>query len=262
MPRSLRRALVLVLLSAACRSAGPRSGGPVPAGRDPLRAYVGDVRVLRARADEKSLTIGPKDRLAGECDMAVRVRSAAFDKKGATFSLETVGRPAVSGHEPRCKSAQPSIQLVLAGLTATQDVAARVDGVLLTPEAYLRARGVTFDRPADAALIKDVASPDVLAPAVEAGLGRKVKEWPRLLLAVNPYVHDPSGRLRQESEVEFDGVVGTDGRVHDPRLKTTLSQAHQDAVLGILSRWRYEPARTADAAVAARISSRMALRIY
>ena len=109
---------------------------------------------------------------------------------------------------------------------------------------------------------REIASPDVLAPAPEAGLGRKVTAWPKLLLSVSPYAHAPSGRLRQESEVEFDAVVGTDGRVHEPRIKTALSSAHQDLVLGALSRWRYEPAHTASAPVAARISSRLALRLY
>jgi len=262
MKRSLRGALALVLLTAACRSAGPKITGPAP-GRDPLRAYVGDVRVLRGRADEKTVTVSAKDRLSGDCDMAVRVRSAGFDKRGATFSLETVGRPAVGGHEPHCKTIQPTIQLVVAGVSASSaDLGSRVDAVLLTPEGYLKAKGISFDRAASSAAIKDVASPDVLAPAPEATLGRKVKDWPKLLFSVNPYVRDSSGHIKQESEVEFDAVVGTDGRVHDPKLKTTLNQTHQDLVLSALSRWRYEPARTAEAPIASRISSRMALRIY
>jgi hypothetical protein len=263
MKRSLRPALALVLLSAACRSGGPKTTGPSVPGTDPLRPYVGDVRVFRARADEKAVTLGPKDKLAGECDMAVKVRSAGFDKKGASLALETVGRPAVAGREGRCRAVQPLIQLALTGLTAASpDVTTRVDAVLQTPEGYLRTKGITFDRPADFAAIKDVASPDMLAPQPEATLGRKVKDWPKLLLSVNPYVRDTSGNLRQESEVEFEAVVGTDGRVHDPKIRTTLSQPHQDVVLSALSRWRYEPARTADTAVAARVSSRMALRIY
>jgi hypothetical protein len=110
--------------------------------------------------------------------------------------------------------------------------------------------------------VKEIASPDVHSAATESVLGRKVKAWPKVLLSVSPYVHAPSGRLRQESEVEFDAVVGTDGRVHDPKLKTALSESHQAVVLTALSRWRYEPARTADAPVAARISSRLNLRLY
>lgn len=262
MKRSLPVALVAVLLSSACRSAGPKKGAAVPAGPDPLRPYVGDVRILRAKADEKSVTVGAKQRLTGECDMAVRVRGAGFQKGGALFTLETVGRPAVAGREPRCRTVQPSVQLLFSGLApGAGDVATRVDAVLMTPEAYLVSKGVAFDRPA-ADTPREIASPDLLAPAPEAGLGRKVKAWPKVLLSVSPYAHAVSNRLRQESEVEFDAVVGTDGRVHEPRLKTTLNQAHQDVVLAALSRWRYEPARTSDAPVAARISARLALRLY
>jgi hypothetical protein len=255
-------ALVAVLVSAGCQSGRPKTGSAVPAGRDPLRPYVGDVRVLRAKADQKSVTVGAKDRLSGECDMAVRVRSAAFQKRGALFALETIGRPAVGGREPRCRAIQPAIQLLVGGLTpASADVATRVNAVLMTPEAYLISKGVAFDRPVTET-VKEIASPDIHSAAAEAVLGRKVKAWPKVLLSVSPYVHAPSGRLRQESEVEFDAVVGTDGRVHDPKLKTTLSEAHQSVVLSALSRWRYEPARLTDTPVAARISSRLNLRIY
>jgi hypothetical protein len=260
--RSLPPALVAVLLFAGCQSGRPKTGSAVPAGPDPLRPYVGDVRVLRAKADEKSVTVAANKRLSGECDMAVRVRGAGFQKGGALFTLETIGRPAVGGREPRCRTIQPTVQLLFAGLSpAASDLSTRVNAVLMTPEAYLVSKGVAFDR-SKAETPKEIASPDVLARAPEAVLGRKVKAWPKLLLSVSPYVHAPSGRLRQESEVEFDAVVGTDGRVYDPLLKTTLSQAHQDVVLSALSRWRYEPARTADAPVAARVSSRLNLRLY
>jgi len=260
MKRSLAL-LAVVLLSGACKTAGPRTAPTTGPGVDPLKRYVGDVRVLRYRADQKQITATTKG-LTGECDMVVRVRSAAFQKRGAAFALDTIGRPSVAGREPRCKGVQPTVQLVVADVTAgSSDLAGRVDAVLQTPDAYLRAKGVPFDR-AESGAPKEVASPDVLAPAAEAGLGRKVTAWPKVLLSVSPFAHDPSGRLRQESEVEFDAVVGTDGRVHDPRLKTTLSAAHQDLVLGALSRWRYEPAHTATAPVAARVSSRLALRIY
>jgi hypothetical protein len=261
MKRSLAL-LAVVLLSGACKTAGPRTAPTTGPGADPLRRYVGDVRVLRYRADQKQITATPKQNLTGDCDMVVRVRSAAFQKRGAVFALDTVGRPSVGGREVRCRGVLPTVQLVVADVSAaSSDLTGRVEAVLQTPDAYLRAKGVAFDR-AESGAPKEVASPDVLAPAVEAGLGRKVTAWPKVLLSVSPFAHDPSGRLRQESEVEFDAVVGTDGRVHDPRLKTTLSPAHQDLVLGALSRWRYEPARTATAPVAARISSRLALRIY
>jgi hypothetical protein len=231
-------------------------------GTDPLRHYVGEVRFLRGKADERSLTIKPQQRLAGDCDMAMRVRDARFVGEGARFSLETVGRPRVGGREPRCRDIQTGMQLVLAGLSAAApDVGARVDAVLLTPEGYLRSHGIAFDR-APAEPPREVASPDASGPPAESLLGRKVTVWPKVLLAVSPYFHDLSGRVRQESEVEFDAVVGADGRLYQPRLKTSLNPAHQEHVLSALSRWRYEPARTADGPVAARLSSRLAFRIY
>jgi hypothetical protein len=115
--RSLPPALVAVLLFAGCQSGRPKTGSAVPTGPDPLRPYVGDVRVLRAKADQKSVTVGAKQRLSGECDMAVRVRGAGFQKGGALFTLETIGRPAVGGREPRCRTIQPTVQLFLAGLS-------------------------------------------------------------------------------------------------------------------------------------------------
>lgn len=261
MKRTLACCALLAALVPACRSGAPK-GTVTPTGPDPLRSYVGDVRLLRAKADQPRIKVDAKHPLTGTCDMAVRVRAARFDKEGALFSLETVGRPKLAAAEPRCAHIQPGIQLVLAGLTPrSADLAARVDSVLQTPEAYLAAHGVRFDRPA-AAVSKDVASPDQAAKPAEAVLGRKVTTWPKVLLAVHPAVHDLSGRVHQESELDFDAVVGTDGRLHDPVVATGLNAEHKDAVMSALSRWRYEPAHTADGVVAARISSRVALRVY
>jgi hypothetical protein len=261
MKRTLAYCALLAALVPACRSAAPK-GGAATAGPDPLRAYVGDVRLLRAKADQARVKVDARHPLAGSCDMAVRVRAARFDKDGALFSLEPIGRPRLAAGETRCRNIQPGIQLLFAGLTPrSSDVVPQVDAVLQTPEAYLAAHGVRFDRPA-AVLPREVASPDVAGRPAEAVLGRKVTAWPKVLLALHPVVHDLSGRVRQESELDFDAVVGTDGRLHDPVVATGLNPAQRDLVMAALSRWRYEPARTADGVVAARISSRLALRVY
>jgi hypothetical protein len=222
---------------------------------------VGDLRILRARADEKNVTVDPRRGISGPCDMAVKVRAARFEKGGAVFSLETVGRPKAGSHEPRCRRVQPEILLRFGGLGAgSADFAARVDAVLQTPEGYLAARGLKFDLPAGD-MPKEIASPDAASAPAEAVLGRKVTAWPRLLLAVHPYRRGTEA-TRQESEVEFDAVVGTDGRLHDAKVKTPLGAGHRDLVLDALSRWRYEPAKTPAGPVGARVNERLALRIY
>jgi TonB family protein len=79
---------------------------------------------------------------------------------------------------------------------------------------------------------------------------------------VDPWYHDSSGRLRQEGEIELEAVVGTDGRLHEPRVRTGVSPAHERAVLRVLPLWRFEPARRGEEPIAARILLRPVFRIY
>ena len=72
----------------------------------------------------------------------------------------------------------------------------------------------------------------------------------------------PKGRARYERLVDFEAVVGTDGRLHRPRVRTSLDPAHESAVLSTLPLWRCEPARGADAPVGARIPLQLVLRVY
>jgi hypothetical protein len=65
-----------------------------------------------------------------------------------------------------------------------------------------------------------------------------------------------------ETEVEFGGIVGPDGRLHQPSLTTQLADAHRARVLQALSLWRFEPAQTAEGPVASRVALRTSLRIY
>ncbi len=264
MKRPLSGALLLGLLLPACRAAGPKAPPGAPVAPDLLGSYVGESRLLRHRGDERNLSLKARDRPAGECDVAVRVRKAAFEKGAARFSLDTVGLPSLGGREPRCKRVHPGTQLVLTGFPAApaaSQVTARVDAVLQTPEAYLRSKGIRFDRPAGKPPA-EVASETVDAKGEERQLAQKLTAWPSPLLSVNPYYHDPSKRVRHEGLVEFDAIVGTDGRLYRPRLKTPLDETHESAVVSALSFWRFEPARRGDSLVGARVSSRLVLRIY
>jgi hypothetical protein len=264
MKRSLPRLVLVALVAAACRTAGPKApvGGPAAA-PDLVAPYVGQLRVLRHKGDERRLTVRPQERFGGDCDVAVRVRTVGFDKGTARFSLETLGLPNVSGRGSVCRQVQPGMQLFVSGFAAQpspEDVAARVDALLQTPDAFLRAKGVTFDLPAGK-FPAQIANQDPVAKPEERVLASKVTAWPKLLLSVDVRFNDISGRVQHQGEVEFEGVVGDDGRLHEPRVRTPLAEAHTDAVLAALSLWRYEPARRGDERVGARLRSRLVLRI-
>jgi hypothetical protein len=264
MKRSLPRLVLLALAAASCRSAGPKgpppAAGPAP---DVVAPYVGQIRILRHKGDERTLTVRVGERFGGDCDLAVRVRTAIFDRGTARFSLLTVGLPNVAGRGSVCREVYAGTQLAVSGFPAApaaSEVAARLDELLQTPEAFLRAKGQAFDLPPGKTPAQ-VASQDPVAKSEERVLASKVTAWPKLLLSVDARASDITGRVRHQGEVEFDALVGDDGRLHEPKVRTPLSEAHQDAVLAALSLWRYEPARRGDERVGARIRGRLVLRI-
>jgi hypothetical protein len=264
MTRSRQVLLLLGLLAAACKAGGPKGppGAPVPANL--LRPYEGELRVLRHKGDQQVLKLKAEERLTGECDVAVRVRTAVFERGTARFSLLTVGLPSVGGRDATCKKLQPGIQLTFTGFPpepSVSDLNARVDETLQTPEAYLRAKGGSFDRPPGKPPV-EVASELPDANADERTLARKVTAWPKPLMTVNPSSRDPSGRVRHQGFVEFEAVVGTDGRLYDPEVKIGLGDANEVAVKDAIAFWRFEPARRGEALVGARMPLRLVLRIY
>lgn len=256
--------LVPLLLLPACQSghkAPPQGPQPVP---ELLRPYEGALRVLPARGDEKTLALKAGQALVGSCDVAVRVRSVAWESGTARFSLETVGRPRVGEQRGRCKELLPGRQLSVAGLPTgpvTAETTARLDEVLLTAEAYLRLKGTTFEREAGKAPA-EVASPLSDGSESERRLARGVIAWPRPLLSVEAAYHDLSRRGRHERLVGLEAVIGTDGRVYRPQLRTSIDRAHQAAIESALELWRFEPARRAEGPIGARVALEAVLRVY
>jgi len=265
MKRPLFGLLLLALLGPACKTGGAKAPPAPPAPPpDLLRPYEGALLVLLHQGDTQALTLKAGQRLAGECDVAVRVRSVAFDKGEARFALEMVGQPKVGERGVTCKRIEPAIQLVLTGFSpgpVTPEVTARIDEVLQTPEAYLRSKGTAFDRPAGAAPA-EVASQQPDASESERRLARGVVAWPQPLLSVEALSRVPNKRAHFERLVAVEAVVGTDGRLYRPQVKTSLGAAHEDAVLTALLFWRLEPARRADGPVGARVPLEAALRVY
>lgn len=262
--RSVLPLALLGVAAGACRAGKPKAptAGPEP-GAELIQSYVGENRILAHRGDDRAVAVRKGEALAGECDAAVVVRSASLDKGAARFSLEILGKPN-AGREPKCRPMPSGIGLTVSGFAAGDDaeqMKASIDALLPTPEAYLKAKGVAFDRPPGPDE-KEMASQAADASGEERSLARKVTAWPKKLLSVDPWYHDPAGKIRHEGEVEFDAVVGSDGRLHRPRLKSGLGEAHEKAILRALALWRFEPARQGDKPMAARIASRLVFRIY
>jgi hypothetical protein len=265
MKRSWTGLLLLALVAPACQSSGPK---PKPAPPAPLpealRPYQGALRVLLRGGDAKALTLKPGQAPAGSCDVVVRIESLVFGGGTARFSLESVGLPRV-GERPRqrCKRLEPELALTLSGLpeAATEDVLRRIDAVLLTPEAYLRVGGGSFDRPAGAAP-SEVASQLPDANDAERRLARSVVAWPRRLLSVDVTYRGASSRSRHERLVGFEAVVGTDGRLYRPTVKVSIDRAQEAAILAALAFWRFEPAHRADGPVGARVPLEAVFRVY
>lgn len=264
MKRSWYGLLLLALLAPACKSAPkapPSAPAPLP---DLLRPYEGALRVLPHKGDEKALTLKAGQSLTGACDVAVRVRSVAFANGTARLSLETVGLPRVGQRRSKCKRLEPGMQLALTGLPSgpvTPQVTARIDEVLLTPEAYLRAKGTAFEHPQGGAPT-EVASQLPDASEGERRLARAVVAWPRRLLAVDATHRGDSKRGRHERLVGFEAVVGGDGRLYRPQVKVSVDRAHEAMLQDALSFWRFEPARRSDAPVGARVPLEIVLRVY
>ena len=265
MKRSLFGLLLLSLLGPGCKTGGAKAPAAPPAPPpDLLRPYEGALRVLLHKGDVRTLTVKAGESLTGDCDVAVRLRNVVFDKGTARLGLETLGQPRVGERRVRCKHLEPDLQLTLTGFPSgpvTSEVTARIDQVLPTPEAYLRAKGTAFDRPPGTAPTEVACKlPD--ASESERRLARATVAWPQPLLSVETLSHAPKKGAHFERLVSVEAVVGTDGRIYHPVVKTSLGPADETAVSVALLLWRFEPARRAEGLVGARVSVEAVLHVY
>lgn len=260
--RLLGVALALALPACATKSKAPVSGP----GTDFLRPYVGQQRVLRFQGDQERVVVKQKDRaqLPGACDAAVQVRSAVLEKGGPRLVLETIGAAGAEKAHPRCRPIPATIALSLTGFGGDSGpIVGRLDQVLPTPEGYLRAYGIPFDRAAGSEPALAASSVNqVNATDQERRLEGRLTAQPRRLFWVDPIYRDPRGAVQYEGEAEVEGVVGVDGRLYRTRVRGGLDKAHVAAIQRVLPLWRFEPARTGNDLTPAHVLSRLVFRIY
>jgi len=257
-------AVVLLALVNGCGPGKPKAPPAAPAANY-LSGYVGQHRILRFQADHEQVLVKKSEapQLPGTCDAAVEVRTAVIEKGVAHLALETLGVPSVEKHPPQCKPLPTTVALTMTGFEADPppQVTSRLDQVLPTPEGYLQAYGTTFDL-ASTGEPKAAASSATNAPDEERRMGRRVTAWPRRLLWVDPVYHDPNHKVHHEGEVEFEALVGADGRLYQPKIVGSLDKEHVAAIERVMPMWRFEPARAGTEALPAHFASRLVFRIY
>jgi len=258
--------LLLTLVLPSCQSSGPKAKPAAPAPLpELLRPYQGALRILLRAGDTKALTLRAGQLPSGTCDVGVRVDSLVFAGGTARFTLTTLGLPRIGDKRRQsCRRLQPAVALTMNGLgeSATAETTGRIDSVLLTPEAYLRLGGSSFEHPAAGAPL-EVASQLPDANDLERRHARTVTAWPRRLLSIDATWQDPSGRGRHERLVAVEAVVGADGRVYRPQVKVAIDRAHEAALVAALELWRFEPAhRREGGPIGARVSLESVLRVY
>ena len=157
-----------------------------------------------------------------------------------------------------------TITLTLTGFGGDSGpVVGRLDQVLPTPDGYLRAYGIPFDRAAGSEPALAASSVNqVSATDQERRLEGRLTAPPRRLFWVDPIYRDPRRAVQYEGEVEVEGVVGVDGRFYRTRVRGSLDKAHVAAVQRVLPMWRFEPARTGKDLTPAHALSRLVFRIY
>jgi hypothetical protein len=271
------------LLGSGCRSAAkpaPRAAGP--SRPDPLAGMVGQVRILRHRGDQGRWTVKRQElrTASGGCDVAVEVRQSRFDRGTAILTMDMIGRPRLArrgARQEKCGDDKAQVVLTVTGFdpgASTADIEAGLGEALLTPEAYLRANAVAYELPPPPKAPEDgkagKAEPAAAIPGfktealkvdVPVGdhhLSRKASR----LLWVDAITRDPRGKISHEAEVEVTGVVGFDGRLHHPKIKTALSEDHERVVLRVLPLWRFDPARKGQDPAASAVTERLVFRIY
>src|SRR5437016_8237589 len=215
---------------------------------DPLQPLVGQKLILLHLGDLTETSIKKRDlaTVEGNCDVAVLVRKASFDKGKARLDLEDIGTPSIAGVQNECRKIQIGFSLEITDFApkdTPDSVSASVGQLLLTPEQYLVAHGIAFDLQPGPEHEK----------AISAKSPAKV-DPPKLLLSIDPRFSEEARREKYQGVVTFRVIVGTDGRVHNAQVSFAAGRGLDEHALKVLSMWRFEPAHKSGEPVAIYVS--------
>jgi TonB family protein len=221
---------------------------------DILKPLLGQKLILLHLGDLMGAKI-KKDNLAkvkGDCNVAVVVREASFDKGRARLRLEDIGMPTLSGVQNHCKQVRDEFSLEISGFKpddTSEPVVASVHQLLRTPEQYLADNGIAYDFPP----APEGENAVKLAPGTTS---------PKNLLTVDAVYSEEGRREKYQGTVVFQIVIGSDGRIHQAKIARGIGHGLDENALRTLSMWRFEPAKKSGQPVACATNMEVSFHLY
>ena len=246
------RAAIVTMIALLALLSGPAANSQVP---DDFVNSLVQQKLFLLHVGEQVETKVKKDKLgglAGKCDLAVQIEKAAWDQGTMRLEFAILGLPGLGGKlSGQCHFTRAR-QLEISGFARDEgrdSLAASVSEILQTPEQYLASQGLSFDLPPgpeDETAIK-------LGPGVTPA---------KPLLSVSPEFSEEARRAKYQGVLVIGFVIGTDGRVHKPRVLRKLGMGLDEMALNTLSLWRFSPARQQDKPVACETTMEQSFHLY
>jgi TonB family protein len=207
-----------------------------------LKSYAGALTILRwdGSPDQKIAVKDLQKRTSAPCDIVIEIRKTKLDKNQLQFEYARAGLVRISGKPsaPACSGPDEG-KLAITGIDKQANLVDVLQKVFLSPEVYLASAGISFNLP----------------PGIDESPGERWKQTGipiqglapfKPLLQATPTYTNETRRARITGAVRVNVVVGSDGRLHSPKVLSGLEKSLDERSVRILSLWRFEPARFQD----------------
>lgn len=245
---SLKASAALLVLSIQVpTTAFPRTA------QDELQSFVGQPFILARVAGQGKIKLR-RSRLnnaSGSCDLAAQVEAVNWKSGTAQFRLKYIGTPVlINGRSHGCQAGAEGV-LELSGFAADEPpdaLLADIHKVLQTPEEFLAERGIPLNLPP--------------APEDEHAIKMSATLKPPVPLLRVDGEYTPAARSNRVSgSIVLSVVVGSDGRVHRPKVTHPLRFGLDENALKVMPLWRLQPALQDGKPVAVMSGIQMSFRI-